>query len=287
MYDSAEHRGSMKRSSMANLSVIVPVYNAAPWLDEALSSIDYGDIIIVDDGSTDGSGDICEKYAKTIHTEHFGVAAARNRALEHVRTKFVSFCDADDIMVPGMLRRMESEMVGHEMVIGGFKKFGAFEQIVCERDAASRTQEFMAKYVMKNMLNPRQHQLLSGCWAKMYRSGLVPEFPNLTTTEDMAFNFDYLMRCKSVRILNNVVYNVRKHAKGSLTTTFDPANRKGLFDFTEGLLHVKRFLREFFPLDDVEAAMDNAKIYHAMLYFMRICAATGEPMEDVFKKIFP
>jgi glycosyltransferase involved in cell wall biosynthesis len=271
---------------MHKTSIIVPVYNAVPWLDEALGSIDYGNTIIVDDGSTDGSGDICEKYAPTIHTKHLGVAAARNRGLQAAKTEFIAFCDADDFYEPGMLKRMESEMPGHDMVIGGFRKFGAFEQTMCEARAGSRTKEYVAKYALKNLLNPRQQQLLSGCWAKLYRHDLVSEFPDMTTAEDLVFNFDYMARCESIRFLNSVVYNVRKHTNGSLTTTFDEDNRRGLFQVIGGLRKVKAFIEPYKLVTDAELedAVDNSAIYHTLMYFTRIC---GFDPKKAFLEMYP
>ena len=99
---------------MPVFSVIVPVYNVAPWLRECLDSIaaqTFADweCVCVDDGSTDGSGAILDEYAakdlrfKVIHQANEGAAAARNRALGEVSGKFFLFVDADDAIVPDSL----------------------------------------------------------------------------------------------------------------------------------------------------------------------------------------
>ncbi len=271
-----------------SISIIMPVYNAAEWLEQAVKSIDYGNLIMVDDGSTDGSGELCESLGRTIHTEHVGAAEARNIGIRAARDEFIAFCDADDYYEPGMLRRMESEIVDHDMVIGGFRKFGTWEQVVCDARAASRTKEFLAKYAFKNLQEPRKYQLFSGCWAKLYRSDSICEFPDLTTCEDMAFNFDYFDRCDSVRFMNNVVYNVRKRGSGSLTTTFDQSNKNGLFQFSEGLKVKRRFIEEhcntLITTQELDAAVENASLYHSLLYFTRIC---GDDPQKAFKALFP
>ena len=93
------------------VSVIVPVYNVAPYLREALDSVvnqTYKDleIIIVDDGSTDGSASICEEYAasdsriKLVHQQNKGLSGARNTGLEHATGEFVAFVDSDDSISP-------------------------------------------------------------------------------------------------------------------------------------------------------------------------------------------
>ena len=90
---------------MIDVTVIVPVYNVAPYLREALDSVvnqTYKDleIIIVDDGSDDGSASICEEYAssdpriKLIHQANNGLSGARNTGLESATGDFVSFVDS-------------------------------------------------------------------------------------------------------------------------------------------------------------------------------------------------
>ena len=94
--------------------VAIPVYNAEPYLDESISSIvgqDYTGwhMIIVDDGSTDGSGDIADAWAardpriRVIHTENQGPGLARNVAIAACNTEFIAFQDADDISLPDRL----------------------------------------------------------------------------------------------------------------------------------------------------------------------------------------
>ena len=96
------------------LSIIVPVYNIeeylAPCLDSILTQDDSNcEIILVDDGSTDCSAEICDKYASeyptvtVIHQENCGVSKARNRGLDTARGKYVWFCDGDDIVLDGSL----------------------------------------------------------------------------------------------------------------------------------------------------------------------------------------
>lgn len=95
------------------LSIIVPVYNVKLYLDECIDSLlaqDYKDceIIIVDDGSTDGSSEVCEKQIEkdsriiVVHQENGGLSAARNTGLKHAKGDFISFVDSDDMVSPSM-----------------------------------------------------------------------------------------------------------------------------------------------------------------------------------------
>ena len=95
------------------VSIIMPVFNTAPYLEEAVLSVlaqGYPDweLIITDDGSTDGSGEICDEYAANddriivIHKDNGGVAEARNAGLRAARGELIGFVDADDWLAPEM-----------------------------------------------------------------------------------------------------------------------------------------------------------------------------------------
>ena len=115
---------------------------------------------------------------------------------------------------------------------------------------------------------------------------MVGRFPELTTAEDMAFNFDYLLLCHRVRFISDIVYNNRKR-DGSLTTTFDEKNKMGLFGFMQGLRRTEKFLQMFYGEDTLKSALDNSKLYHSLLYFSRICAQTGGTPREAFLKLYP
>ena len=103
------------------VSIIVPVYNVAPYLREALDSIvnqTYKDleILIIDDGSTDGSSAICEEYAskdpriRLIHQSNKGLSGARNTGLEHATGDYVAFIDSDDSVSPVFIESLVNAM---------------------------------------------------------------------------------------------------------------------------------------------------------------------------------
>lgn len=99
---------------MASVSVIMPVYNAAAHLEAAVQSVLHQtlqdlELILVDDGSTDGSAALCDAAAaadcrvRTVHQPNAGICAARNRGLELAAGEYVSFCDDDDAFLPDFL----------------------------------------------------------------------------------------------------------------------------------------------------------------------------------------
>lgn len=258
---------------MAKLSVIIPSYKAEEWIGQCMASIrSQGhqqdlEVILIEDSGT-------------------GAAAARNRGLERATGEWVMFCDADDYLEPGAIDNLLRASDGVDMVVGSFRKFGEFEQLVWHQPQTMTLGE-VAAYTIGNLCNPRTNQMLSGCWAKLYRRSLLGRFPALTTAEDMAFNFDYLTRCKAVRFISDVVYNNRKR-QGSLSTTFDENDKPGLFGFLEALGYVKEFLSGFpYYETEIDNAIDNSKVYHSMLYFTRICAQKGWTMREGLTRLYP
>ena len=110
-------------------SIILPVFNAAQTLERTLESLqgqmlrDF-ELILVDDGSTDGSSQIAERFAATdarirvFRKANGGVASARNEALRHVRGRYVTFCDADDCPASDWLQAFADAMADNDVVEG-------------------------------------------------------------------------------------------------------------------------------------------------------------------------
>ena len=99
------------------ISIIIPVYNAFSTIERVVDSIisqnvDNYEVILVDDGSTDGSAGVCDKIAarypafRCIHQPNAGVSAARNRGLQETAGDFIAFLDADDVIAPNYLQEL-------------------------------------------------------------------------------------------------------------------------------------------------------------------------------------
>ena len=115
----------------SRLSIIVPVYNAEEYLDRCLNSImnqEYSscEVILVDDGSTDSSPMICDRYSatdprfRTIHKPNGGVSSARNAGLCLAKGEYIMFLDSDDVLLPAALEDMMESLSGEDIVIGGY-----------------------------------------------------------------------------------------------------------------------------------------------------------------------
>ena len=178
------------------ISVIIPVYNVEPYLRKCLDSVvgqTYQDleILIVDDGSTDGSGKICDEYKKdarvrVFHTENRGLSAARNQGLDEAKGDWIGFVDSDDWIEPDMYellieRAMET---GADVVECGC--YTDFASARIERPAIKRTVsgEEAVEALIKD-------EIRTQVWNKIWKYQLFTEirFPEGCSFEDVATTY--------------------------------------------------------------------------------------------------
>ena len=189
------------------VSIIVPVYNAKNYLQRCIDSIlhqEYTDyeLFLVDDGSTDGSGDICDAYAAAdaritvIHKENTGVSDSRNLAISQARGTYLQFLDSDDWITPDATKLFVRAATEHDcdLVIADFYR------VVGERvshkgdieDDGVLTREEFAAHMMENPADFYYGVL----WNKLYRRDLVEKYHlrmdvSVNWCEDFLFNEFY------------------------------------------------------------------------------------------------
>lgn len=201
------------------ISMIVPVYNVAAYLPRCLDSIvgqTYGnlEILLVDDGSTDGSGEICHRYARAdqrirvIHQENRGVSAARNAGLEEMTGEYVMFVDSDDWIGPDAVQvlydRLERD--GSQLAIG--RKVDVFEDQTWDgfysewmTDRVYEREELI-RFVADTC---KLHVSAAG---RLYRRQVLEgiRFPQACVGEDLAVFPEVLENCERISISRKVVY---------------------------------------------------------------------------------
>lgn len=164
------------------ISVIIPVYNTKRYLKESMYCVlkqTYSDleIIIVDDGSTDGSGEICDRYAdsdsrvKVIHQKNRGLGVARNVGLQAVTGEAILFLDSDDVMCLDTIQSMKRTMdaMDADMVICGFHKFSEVTPKFKTRTAVIG-RLYDKKDVLKKYI---RFDVYPVAWGKLYKRDLL------------------------------------------------------------------------------------------------------------------
>lgn len=209
------------------LSVIIPVYNAAPYLSSCLDSLlacsgEDLEVIVVDDGSQDDSGRICDEYAErdkrvtVFHQANKGVSAARNLGLEHAHGEWISFVDADDEVLPGYVEACLHRE--HPADVAYFAHEGyELKEWVC-RDRAD-----IETCLLELKRNNQGFEFYGYTWNKFFRASIIREhglrFPiELNHREDEFFTTEYIHFATSVEVLPAPLYRYRMDNNGAHLT---------------------------------------------------------------------
>lgn len=214
------------------LSVIVPVYNCKDFLPDlaATSARLQGDdweLILVDDGSTDGSGKICDilaadhKSVRVVHKKNGGVSSARNMGLDIATGEYIGFLDADDSVKPYMYQRLieSAQTHGSDMVMGGYEKVDADHRTqVCIPFSEKLNSKKEIQNVAWSMafwnawINGKYLPAVYGSvWPNLYRRDILQDyqirFPeDIAIGEDLLFNLEYLYHVRTLSVVNEPLY---------------------------------------------------------------------------------
>lgn len=216
------------------ISVIVPIYNIEEYLEKCINSIinqtyDNLEIILVDDGSTDNSGNICDEYKKidkrikVIHKANGGLSSARNAGLDIARGDLIAFVDSDDYLESTMYEELKDNMNKFDSDISAcdFYKIKKNSKKRAIKIAKNNEVVFINKEIIYNTIG-KYKDLFSYSWNKMYKKKLFDNirFPNGRVFEDGFIIFDLLEKTKKVSIIVKPLYNY-VYRNTSIVNTFD------------------------------------------------------------------
>lgn len=207
---------------MPEVSIIIPVYNAERWLRRCVDSIlaqiytDF-ELLLIDDGSTDRSGAICDEYTekdsriRVFHKLNGGVSSTRNLGIDYACGKWITFCDADDYVMPDWLANYNlSFNYSQDLICQG--------AIIQHENSQELTGVDKQQYFVDNIGDLAsillKKSILGFVWNKLYRKNiLAPQDsnslkfnPELAFMEDEDFNLRYLLRCKKGIITEKAAY---------------------------------------------------------------------------------
>lgn len=260
------------------VSVIIPVYNAMETIERCVDSIfgqtlDKIEVILVDDGSDDKSGELCDFYAKkdarvrVVHTFNRGLSSARNTGLSMAQGEYVAFVDSDDYIEKRMLEQLveiaEKERV--DIVISGYK-YIQFNGKVQDREINLPIEKRIDNEDMKQLISENANQsFLWFVWNKLYKRRLLSEFKikfkeELTFAEDSPFNMRAFLSANGVYYFNVSLYNYVQ-TKGSLIQT---KYKKDLIVKLEALWREKRRICKEYGIAEYEKALSQYTIDHTI-----------------------
>lgn len=238
------------------ISIIVPVYNVESYLPMCIDSIlsqtfkDF-ELILIDDGSTDESGKICDKYIKkdprikVIHQRNQGLSAARNSGIEIAKGDFITFIDSDDKVTNNFLNGFNFNF---DISIQGYR----VENIVLKSSELIKYKEveiyndFKYYYCLNNISNV--------VWIKLFRTDIIHKhnirFKKISLSEDVLFTLDFLNHSSTGHISDKIGYiyyirdnNSLAHKKYSLDELME--KEKAVFGLYKEIFKEYRICRSF------------------------------------------
>lgn len=236
-------------------SIIIPVYNAEKYIDSCLSSIikqsykNY-EIIVIDDGSTDRTLDICQRYKKNntdiniivYHQENTGVSAARNRGIKLATGKYIIFVDADDEINEKMLCIYDKyvDLYDADLIFCGYEEYNLdFEKsklYSVDNNWIGTKEEFL----MSKFDELFYKWMVHSPWNKVFKSKIIKQNmikfnEEYSIYEDVNFVLDNLNNVNSIVVLSDILYTYKVKQQGSLVTKYHPNAYSAYFDFNDKL----------------------------------------------------
>lgn len=227
------------------ISVIVPVYNVEKYLRQCLTSLvnqTYKNIevVMVDDGSKDSSGLICDEYAinyqnfSVVHKKNAGLGMARNTGLDNIKGKYVFFLDSDDYIDNNFIEVLYKNLLKSkvDMCKGGFKKFTDSDKVIFERKFENKI--YYGNKAKTDLLprmigsSPFAHDSIDmGATCTLYNTDIIKKHgvkfhsEREFISEDLVFNIDYMQYADGACTVSEAGYYYRVNLK-SLTTSYRP-----------------------------------------------------------------
>lgn len=217
------------------ISIIIPAYNAEAYLQRCLDSIvsqDFADceVIVINDGSTDGTESLLERYprVKVITQTNHGMATARNRGLDAATGDYVLFVDSDDRLCPNALATLAPHLGGEDIIGFGTRVFNEATETYTDNPIAAAASMAGWDYFNLHRLTPTPVHFVC-IWQRAYRRKFLNEkslrfVDGLRRAEDDLFTTMAMLHAGSVKTISDCLYTYHVRAN-SITRSANPALR--------------------------------------------------------------
>lgn len=222
---------------MVKVSIIMPVYNSEKFLKKAVDSVlnqkfeDF-ELILVDDGSPDASGSICDEYAKknskvkVIHKANGGICSARNAGLDIAQGEYIGFCDNDDLFLADLIQDNYLLAKQHDVDLMRYAKIKRIEKDdgrIWEIHAKIQDMFIEKKQFSEYYQNIRREDTV---WTAFYRRSIIEEFHIRFDeqfkygSEDLNFNLQFLLHCERLGFNSREYYSWTQRESHSTSRKF-------------------------------------------------------------------
>lgn len=272
----------MKDTSL-KISVIIPVYNVEKYLRICLESIlnqnfkGY-EIILINDGSTDNSLNICREYEKkysniiVINEENSGPSAARNKGLEYAKGKYISFIDSDDELLPNYFK-----------ILYDTAEKNKCDVLTCGYNTGKNTADIKPNFIFNKIMSGREFILsnkkihsnndLCFPWRYFYKRSIIKDGKvkfntNITIGEDTVFSLEAILKSKRVMAIEDILYSHRIDNPNSLMTVkYKPKLEESLINQYDKRLQLSE---EYGLMSNKDYCKNMANYYINNIYTMMV-----------------
>lgn len=249
---------------LPKVSVIVPVYNVAPYILKCLESLEAQtyeayEVILINDGSADNSAALAEQFIQNkekfrlVHQENAGVSAARNRGIAESSGEWLTFVDSDDYVEADFLSSMINAIQAHpaDLCLAGYRKY--HEETGDIRDTVKRNFSYGT---LRETMADLSYIHIRAC---LYSASVIKENhlqfdTRIPFGEDRCFVFDYLSYARRCLVIPDTAYIYRKRAGSATARSVRPEKKKHLYE------HVRNFWYAFEDRDFLRA--EYARNHH-------------------------
>lgn len=258
---------------MHKVSVVVPVYNAEKSIRRCVNSIltqtfnDY-ELLLVNDGSTDNSGAICNEYAKqdarvrVFHKDNGGVSSARNLGMDNAQGEWIVFVDSDDSVSDTYLSNLLSHSVQVDLVISYAEIVHMDNRRIKEQyNNMIVTTDYDALFIYNDL---NWH---TSPWAKLFKASLCKDLrfvEGMHIGEDLVFLYSYMLKCSKIYVSSDTDYKYFVDSQGSLT--------KRINNLSEELVsygRVKDVVNEVIQIKKITKLEALSKLGWIIAYYVR------------------
>ncbi|MGL5989242.1 glycosyltransferase family 2 protein [Cetobacterium sp.] len=238
---------------MIKISIIVPVYKVEPYLRKCIDSIlaqtfkDF-ELILVDDGSPDSCGDICDEYAKkdkrikVIHKKNGGQSSARNAGLDIAEGEYIGFVDSDDWIETDMYEILYNLCVANNCEISCISSKIIYPEKIIIRDS-NELKKYTRDEAMKELIRGKVFDEV--VWTKLFKKQIMKgfRFKEGIKYEDTDFTYKIVYRCNSLVYLGKPVYNYLKREGSTMANALEEISIDHIYIYDE----MFKFYKQKYP----------------------------------------
>lgn len=275
---------------MSKISVIVPVYNVEKYLKKCVDSIinqtlEDIEIILVDDGSKDASGKICDEYAEkderiiVIHKENGGLSSARNTGIEKASSSYLGFVDSDDYIEKNMYERLYDEAVSNKADLVMCDLYHCYEGKEPVKNPHVEKCIWNSEEAIKTVMEAKKTSVTAV--NKLYKKELFADirYPEGKLSEDAFVIVEILMQAKKIVFISEQFYYY-VHRKNSITSS---AYKPKDLNVLEAYAKNKKIIQKNYP-----NLIDTAEMRYMWAHFYvldKMCLSKNMTDKDTEKKI--